>query len=228
MRTLVVEDEQIMADQIKSYLEARAYWVDVAENSLQAYKSVQKGHYEFMIVEASSPKIDGLKLCQQVRCEGKKTRILLLANNTVAERVHGLNVGADDCLSKPFAFAELLARLRALGRQIEPQQAELTLQVADLALNLRTYQAQRSGQKIELSAKEFKLLELFMRHPNQVLTREMIYHYAWDHPDQQQSNVVDVFIRYLRRKIDEPFPVKLIQTVYGQGYRINIQSSVAG
>ena len=145
---------------------------------------------------------------------------MLTAKDSIEERVNGLDAGADDYLVKPFAFQELLARLRALRRRGDSQQRTPVLQVADLTLNLLTHQATRGGQVIELSSKEFSILELFMRYPNQVLTRDVIAEHAWSYDFYKQSNVVDVFIRYIRRKIDDPFPVKLLQTIRGSGYRL--------
>lgn len=221
MRVLVVEDEQKIAGFIKRGLEEKAYAVDVAYDGLQGYNWAQSFDYDFIILDVVLPKMDGLELCRRLRSEGKTANILMLtAKDSVDDRVTGLDAGADDYLVKPFAFQELLARLRALRRRNDAQQRTPTLQVADLTLNLLTHQATRGEQVIELSTKEFSILELFMQHPNQVLTRDVIAEHAWSYDFYKQSNVVDVFIRYLRRKIDDPFPIKLLQTIRGTGYRL--------
>jgi len=166
------------------------------------------------------PKLDGISLCKRLRRAGNQANVLMLtARDTVDDRVVGLDVGADDYLVKPFAFRELLARLRALRRRASEQRTT-TLQVAGLTLDLVTHHAAREGQTIELTAKEFALLELLMRHPNQTLSRTVIAEHVWGYDFYYQSNVVDVYIRYLRRKIDDPFAARLIETVRGMGYRL--------
>jgi DNA-binding response OmpR family regulator len=221
VRVLVIEDEQKIASFIKRGLEEKAYAVDVAHDGLQGYSWAQSFEYDFIILDVMLPKMDGFELCRRLRSEGKMANILMLtAKDGIEDRVNGLDAGADDYLVKPFAFQELLARLRALRRRADGQQRIPTIQVADLTLNLLTHQAIRGGQVIELSAKEFSILELFMRHPNQVLTRDVIAEHAWSYDFYKQSNVVDVFIRYIRRKIDDPFKVKLLQTIRGSGYRL--------
>jgi len=220
MRALVVEDEQKIAAFIKRGLEENAYVVDVAYDGEEGYEWARTQEYDVIILDLMLPKLDGIQLCKKVRQEGHKAAILMLtAKDTVDDRVIGLDAGADDYLVKPFAFRELLARLRALRRR-RTNRRTTTLEIGDLKLDLMTRQAERQGQVIDLTAKEFALLELLMRHPNHLLSRTVIAEYVWDYTFFHESNVVDVYISYLRRKIDDPFDVKLIQTVRGMGYRM--------
>ena len=220
MRALVVEDEQKIAAFIKRGLEENAYVVDVVYDGEEGYEWARAQEYDVIILDLMLPKLDGIQLCKKVRQEGQKAAILMLtAKDTVDDRVIGLDAGADDYLVKPFAFRELLARLRALRRR-RTNQRTTTLEIGDLKLDLMTRQAERQGQVIDLTAKEFVLLELLMRHPNHLLSRTVIAEYVWDYTFFHESNVVDVYISYLRRKIDDPFDVKLIQTVRGMGYRM--------
>jgi len=220
MRALVVEDEQKIAAFIKRGLEENAYVVDVAYDGEEGYEWARTQEYDVIILDLMLPKLDGIQLCKKVRQEGQQAAILMLtAKDTVDDRVIGLDAGADDYLVKPFAFRELLARLRALRRR-RTNRRTTTLEIGDLKLDLMTRQAERQGQVIDLTAKEFALLELLMRHPNHLLSRTVIAEYVWDYTFFHESNVVDVYISYLRRKIDDPFDVKLIQTVRGMGYRM--------
>jgi len=220
MRVLVVEDEHKIAAFIKRGLEENAYAVDVAYDGEEGYDWVRSFDYDFIILDVMLPKMDGITLCGRLRQEGNRANILMLtARDSIDDRVAGLDAGADDYLVKPFAFRELLARLRALARRGSEQRTTV-LQVGDLRLDLMTHQAERGGRKTDLTAKEFALLELLMRHPNQVLSRTIIAEHVWDYDFYSQSNVVDVYIRYLRRKIDDPFPEKMILTVRGMGYRL--------
>ena len=220
MRALVVEDEQKIAAFIKRGLEENAYVVDVVYDGEEGYEWARTQEYDVIILDLMLPKLDGIQLCKKVRQEGQQAAILMLtAKDTVDDRVIGLDAGADDYLVKPFAFRELLARLRALRRR-RTNRRTTTLEIGDLKLDLMTRQAERQGQVIDLTAKEFALLELLMRHPNHLLSRTVIAEYVWDYTFFHESNVVDVYISYLRRKIDDPFDVKLIQTVRGMGYRM--------
>lgn len=220
MRVLVVEDEHKIAAFIKRGLEENAYAVDVAYDGDEGYEWARNFPYDIIILDVMLPKMDGITLCKRLRADGNTAAILMLtAKDEVDDRVAGLDAGADDYLVKPFAFRELLARLRALRRR-NSEQRTTQLQVGDLTLDLVTHQASRNGQTIDLTAKEFALLELLMRHPNQVLSRTVIAEHVWDYDFYSQSNIVDVYIRYLRKKIDEPFDSKLIQTVRGAGYRL--------
>lgn len=220
MRVLVVEDEHKIAAFIKRGLEENAYAVDVAYDGEEGYEWAHNFPYDIIILDVMLPKMDGITLCRRLRAEGERASILMLtAKDDVDDRVAGLDAGADDYLVKPFAFRELLARLRALRRR-GTEHRTTQLVVGDLTLDLVTHQASRNGQIIDLTAKEFALLELLMRHPNQVLSRTVIAEHVWDYDFYSQSNIVDVYIRYLRKKIDEPFDSKLIQTVRGAGYRL--------
>jgi DNA-binding response OmpR family regulator len=220
MRILLIEDEPKIAAFIKRGLNENGYAVDIVNDGAAGYQWAKTDEYDILILDIMLPKLDGITLCGRLRQEGNETAILMLtAKDTVDDRVNGLDAGADDYLVKPFAFRELLARLRALRRRNTAQRKTI-LEVGDLKLDLITHQAERAGQPIDLSAKEFALLELFMRHPQQVLTRTVIAEHVWDYSDSQASNVVDVYISYLRRKIDDPFDARLIQTVHGMGYRL--------
>lgn len=220
MRVLVVEDEQKLAGVIKRGLEENGYGVDVVHDGRQGLEQARRHPYDFIILDIMLPKLDGLQLCRILRGEGQTAGILMLtAKDTIDDRVVGLDAGADDYLVKPFAFRELLARLRALQRR-SSQEPATTLTAGDLTLDLVSHQAERQGQVIELTAKEFALLELLMRNPNLPLSRTVIANHVWDHGFYHESNVVDVYISYLRRKVDDPFDVKLIRTVHGRGYRL--------
>lgn len=220
MRVLVVEDEPKIAAFLKRGLEENAYAVDVARDGEEGLAWAQAFPYDLIILDIMLPKLDGVTLCRRLRAEGNRANILMLtAKDDIEDRVTGLDAGADDYLVKPFAFRELLARLRALQRR-GAEQRTTRLQVADLVLDLVSHQAMRGGRTIELTAKEFALLEFLMRHPNQTLSRTVIAEHVWDYDFYNQSNVVDVYIRYLRKKIDDPFELKLIQTVRGMGYRL--------
>jgi heavy metal response regulator len=220
MRVLLVEDERKIAAFIKRGLEENAYIVDVVNDGQAGYEWARANEYDLLILDVMLPKMDGIQLCKKLRQEGQAAGILMLtARDTIEDRVTGLDAGADDYLVKPFAFRELLARLRALRRR-NTSQRSTTLEVGDLTLDLVTHQAERQGILIDLTAKEFALLELLMRHPNHLLSRTVIAEHIWNYSFYHESNVVDVYISYLRRKIDEPFDVKLIQTVRGMGYRL--------
>ncbi len=220
MRILLVEDEQNVSAFVEQGLSEEGYIVDVASDGEMALAYAQTYEYDLIVLEVLLPKMDGRQVARTLRQRGSKVPILMLtALDAVSDRVRGLDSGADDYLVKPFAFRELLARLRALRRRNSGQRTT-RLQVGDLTLDLVTHQASRNGQVIDLTAKEFALLELLMRHPNQVLSRTVIAEHVWDYDFYSQSNIVDVYIRYLRKKLDDPFDVKLIQTVRGAGYRL--------
>jgi heavy metal response regulator len=221
MRVLVVEDDQRIAEFIRKGLEEEGHAVDLAHDGNEALEWPAVVDFDAIVLDVMLPGRDGIEVCRTLRSRGVRTPILMLtARDTVEDRVAGLDSGADDYLVKPFAFAELLARLRALLRR-EPVLLGTTLRVADLTLDTATRQVSRAGQPVTLTNKEYALLEYLMRHPNQVLTRTMIAEHVWNFDFDTGTNVIDVHIRYLRRKIDDPHELKLIQTVRGAGYRIS-------
>jgi heavy metal response regulator len=223
VRILVVEDERRIAAFIKRGLEEERYAVDVAYDGQEALDWAAVVDYDLIILDILLPQKDGIQVCRELRDRRSKVPVLMLtARDAVEDRVRGLDSGADDYLVKPFAFQELLARIRALlRRQSEVKAAQL--QVADLVLDTVTHRATRAGQVIELTAREYALLEFLMRHPRQVLSRTQIAEHVWDYGFYSTSNVVDVYIGYLRSKIDKAFDVKLIQTVRGAGYKIEAE-----
>lgn len=220
MRVLLVEDEARIASFIRKGLQEEQYVVDVAEDGDAALDFAASAEYDLIILDVMLPRRNGFQVCGEMRQCGMKTPVLMLtARDAVDDRVRGLDAGADDYLVKPFAFKELLARLRALARR-PPETQPLQLAVADLYLDTVTHQTARAGQVIELTAREYRLLEFLLRHRGQPLTRLQIAEGVWGYDFDAQSNVVDVYIRYLRRKVDDPFETKLIQTVRGVGYKI--------
>jgi heavy metal response regulator len=221
MRILLVEDEGRIADFIRKGLSECGYAVDVANDGEEALDWAGVAEFDIIVLDVMLPVRDGIEVCRILRQRGIHTPILMLtARDAVEDRVRGLDSGADDYLVKPFAFAELLARLRALARR-EPSVSGTRLQTGDLVLETATREVSRQGQSIVLTSKEYALLEYLMRHPNQVLTRTMIAEHVWNYDFDNATNVIDVHIRNLRRKIDDPFPTKLIHTVRGAGYRIS-------
>ncbi len=221
MRVLIVEDEERIAEFVRNGLTEHGYAVDVACDGEEALDWADVAAFDLIILDVMLPVHDGFDVCRTLRARGLRTPILMLtARDAVEDRVLGLDSGADDYLVKPFAFAELLARLRALTRR-EPQVRTPVLQLSDLVLDSTTREVTRGGRPVDLTTKEYGLLEYLMRHPNQVLTRTMIAEHVWNYEFDNATNVIDVHIRNLRRKIDDPFPTKLIQTVRGAGYRIS-------
>ncbi len=221
MRVLVVEDDLRIAEFIRKGLEEEGHAVDVAHDGDEALDWPSVVDFDVIVLDIMLPGRDGIEVCRTLRTRGVRTPILMLtARDTIDDRVAGLDSGADDYLVKPFAFAELLARLRALLRR-EPVLLGTTLEVANLTLDTVTRQVARAGQPVTLTNKEYALLEYLMRHPNQVLTRTMIAEHVWNFDFDTGTNVIDVHIRYLRRKIDDQHELKLIQTVRGAGYRIS-------
>ena len=226
MRVLVVEDERRIADFISKGLSEQGYGVDIAYDGEEALHWADVAEFDVIVLDVMLPIRDGIEVCRTLRERGSRTPILILtARDAIEDRVRGLDSGADDYLVKPFAFAELTARIRALTRR-EPAAKGTVLRAADLVLDTTTREVSRGGQHIDLTTKEYALLEYLMRHPNQVLTRTMIAEHVWNYDFDNATNVIDVHIRNLRRKIDDPFPTKLIHTVRGAGYRIFSHQSV--
>jgi DNA-binding response OmpR family regulator len=221
MRILLVEDDIKIANAIKKGLEQESYAVDVAYDGQDGMDSAITLEYDLVILDRMLPGLeDGMEICDAMRKQGKKTPILMLtAKDRVEDRVYGLNSGADDYLIKPFSFDELLARIRALLRRPKANIGN-TVTVEDLSLDTLSHKAMRQGTEIELSPTEFSLLDYFMRNPNQTLNKDKIIEHVWDFDADILPNTVEVYIGYLRNKIDKPFKNKLIHTVRGFGYRI--------
>jgi heavy metal response regulator len=223
MRVLLVEDEKRIADFVSRGLSEQGYAVDVATDGDEGIQWSEIAEYDLIVLDVMLPGRDGMVVCRTLRNRGIRTPILMLtARDAVEDRVRGLDSGADDYLVKPFAFAELLARLRALLRR-QPVDVGPVLSIGDLELDTGTMETSRLGTRIALTAKESRLLEYLMRHPNQVLTRTMIAEHVWNYEFDNATNVIDVHIRNLRSKIDDPFPIRLIRTVRGAGYRISAE-----
>ncbi|HNP70012.1 MAG TPA: response regulator transcription factor [Kouleothrix sp.] len=220
MRILVVEDEPAIAAFITQGLSEVGYAVDAAGDGAEALYWVGIAEYDAIILDVMLPDTDGLAVCGTLRARGIATPVLMVtARDAIDDRVAGLDSGADDYLVKPFAFAELLARLRALLRR-EPVFRGTVLQLADLTLDTVGHTVQRDGKPLTLTSKEYSLLEFMMRHPNQTLTRTAIAEHVWNYDFDNVSNLIDVHIFGLRRKIDGAHPVKLLHTVRGVGYRL--------
>jgi DNA-binding response OmpR family regulator len=220
MRILVVDDDRRLCAVVKRGLLEEAYAVDVAYDGEEGEYLAEVNPYDLIILDIMMPIKDGIEVCQELRAKKINTPILMLtAKDTVEDRVKGLDTGADDYLVKPFAFSELLARVRALMRR-EGMSKSPELRVGDLTLNTLTRQVRRGERPLELTTKEYIILEYFMRHPNVVVTRTMIEEHAWDYDFDSLSNLVDVYIRRLRRELDEKGEDSLIQTVRGAGYRL--------
>jgi len=220
MRILVVDDDRRLCTIIKRGFLEEAYAVDLAYDGEEGEYLAEVNPYDLIILDIMMPVKDGIEVCHDLRDKKINTPILMLtAKDTVEDRVRGLDTGADDYLIKPFAFSELLARVRALLRR-EGMSKSTELRVGELTLNTLTRQVWRGQRPIELTTKEYVILEYFMRHPNAVVTRTMMEEHAWDYDFDSLSNLVDVYIRRLRRKIDDEGKDSLIQTVRGAGYRL--------
>jgi two-component system OmpR family response regulator len=220
MRVLIVEDEPKMAGLINRGLVQEGMAVDVASTGEDAVWMGQATEYDGIVLDVMLPGIDGFEVCGKLREAGVWSPILMLtARDDVRDRIAGLDSGADDYLTKPFSYAELLARLRALFRRGRTERP-VELRVDDLRLDPATRRAWRGDVEVELSPKEFAILETFMRRPGEVLSRFQLLEHAWDYAYENRSNVVDVYVRYLREKVDRPFGASSIQTVRGAGYRL--------
>ena len=220
MRVLVAEDELKMASLLRRGLTEEGYAVDLAADGLEALVRAGATEYDAILLDVMLPRLGGFEVCRRLREQGVWTPVLMLtARDAVEDRIEGLDRGADDYLTKPFSFAELLARLRALQRRA-PGERPVVLEVGPLRLDPRTRQVWRGGAEVALSAREFGVLEAFMRRPGQVLSRFDLLEHAWEYDYENRSNVVDVYVRYLREKLDRPFGVVSIETVRGAGYRL--------
>ena len=225
MRVLLVEDNQRIVDFVQRGLKAEGYVVEVARSGLEAIALGSEGQFQVIILDLGLPDLNGRQVCERLRETGVGTPILMLtARDTVQDKVTGLRSGADDYMTKPFAFEELLARIEVLmrrgGGEIKPETKEF--RIADLLLNLETHEVRRGETLIDLTPKEFALLECFMRMPGKVLSRTRILEQVWGYSADPLTNVVDVYIRQLRRKIDDDYAPKLLKTVRGYGYKLDV------
>ncbi len=218
MKILVVEDDRIVGQYVKRGLEEHGYHADLVEDGLEALRFISGGHYDLMILDLRLPGMTGYEVLRTIRDRGVTTPVLVLtAQDAVDHKVQALRAGADDYVTKPFAFEELLARVEAIGRR--PAQLRSTaVTVGDLVLDTTTREVRRAGRLLDLTPKEFTVLEYLMRHPGRVMSRTLITEYAWDYHFDPGTNIVDVVINRLRKKIDQPQDKKLLHTVRGVGY----------
>jgi len=220
MRVLVVEDERKLGELLRRGLGEEGYAADLADRGEEALWMSKAVDYDVIVLDVMLPGADGFEICRRMRGSGVWAPVLMLtARDAVDDRVSGLDAGADDYLTKPFAFEELLARLRALTRRA-PAERPPVLEVGDLRLDPGAHRAWRGEHELDLSQKEFALLELFMRRPGMTLSRTQLLDGAWDIAFESRSNVIDVYVRYLREKIDRPFGRDSIETIRGVGYRL--------
>jgi len=218
MRLLLVEDERKLCELVARALRAESYAVDVAEDGLRGWELAQSYEYDLIVLDLMLPQLPGEELLRRIRRSNQRVPILVLtARATTEDKVHNFEAGADDYLTKPFAFAELIMRVKALLRR-GPISRSSVLRVADLEVDRFTKQVRRGGRRIELTAKEYALLEYLAANPGRVFSRTMIIEHVWDQSFEGLTNIVDVYVRHLRSKVDDPFPVKLIRTVRGVGY----------
>ena len=223
MRVLVAEDDQVIADFVSQGLREAGYAVDVAATGTEALRHALEGGYDAAVIDVMLPELDGLSVIEQLRAKKQQMPVLILsARHTVDDRVKGLQAGGDDYLTKPFAFAELLARLQALLRRSAGASEPTRLTVGDLTLDLLSRRVQRAGQALDLRPREFALLEYLMRHPGRVLSKTMILSHVWGYSFDPGTNVVDVLVSRLRDKVDEGFDTKMIHTVRGAGYVLKV------
>ena len=219
MKILIVEDELKTGDYLRQGLTEAGFTVDLTRDGADGLHQAISEDYDLMILDVMLPKLNGWQVLEMLRKADKETPVLFLtARDEVGDRVKGLELGADDYLVKPFAFSELLARVRTILRRGKSNSEVTFLQISDLELDMLRRRAQRGGQKIELTAKEFSLLELLMRRKGEVLSRSLIASQVWDMNFDSDTNVIEVAMRRLRNKVDDPFPTKLIKTVRGMGY----------
>ena len=216
-RILIIEDDERILQFLNRGLTYEGYRVDTAEDGLGGLMAARDNPPDLVILDWMLPGVDGLEVCRRLREASQVPILMLTAKDTVSDRVGGLDAGADDYLVKPFDFEELLARIRALIRRVKSEGPEI-ISYADLRLDTGTHQAFRGDRPIELTAKEYELLELFLRHPRQVLTREVIYDRVWDYDFGGESNIIEVYVRYIRQKTELKGEPRLIHTVRGVGY----------
>lgn len=221
---LVIEDEQKIADFLRRGLTYEGFRVEVANDGESGLKAARDNPPNLVILDVMLPGLDGIEVCRRLRAGGSMPILMLTAKDSVADRVKGLDSGADDYVVKPFAFEELIARVRALLRRRSPNE-EMVLRFADLMLNVSTREVTRGSRRIPLTTKEFDLLHFFLRHPRQVLTRELIYDRIWGYDFGGESNILEVYIRYLRSKLEASGELRLIQTVRGVGYALREEDS---
>jgi heavy metal response regulator len=218
MRILIVEDEKKVAGFIKKGFEEETYAVDIAYDGEEGLHMALQNQYDLIVLDLMLPVLDGLEVLSRLRKDRVNSPIILLtAKDSVEDKVKGLNQGADDYLTKPFAFSELLARTRVLLRRGQAETKTL-LKIGELTLDLVSHKVNREGEEIELTGKEYSLLEYFMRNPGKVLTRTMIAEHVWDYNFDTFTNVIDVYINHLRKKIDKNYSIKLLHTLRGVGY----------
>jgi len=221
MRILLAEDEKKVADIITRGLKAERYAVDVCHDGQAAWETAEAYDYDLIILDLMLPKLTGTEVLEKVRRDNQHVPILILtARDGMADKLKNFEVGADDYLTKPFAFAELLVRIKALLRR-GPVNRSSVLRVADLEIDRLSQNVRRGGKKIDLTAKEYSLLEYLATHPGRVFSRTMIIEHVWDQSFEGLTNIVDVYVRHLREKVDDAFPVKLLRTVRGVGYSLN-------
>jgi DNA-binding response OmpR family regulator len=218
MRLLLVEDEKKVSELVARALRAESYAVDVAEDGLRGWELAQAYEYDLIILDLMLPQLPGEEVLRRIRRTNQRVPILILtARGATDDKVHNFEAGADDYLTKPFAFAELIMRVKALLRR-GPITRSSVLRVGDLEVDRFTQQVRRAGRRIELTPKEYALLEYLAANPGRVFSRTMIIEHVWDQSFEGLTNIVDVYVRHLRSKVDDPFPVKLIRTVRGVGY----------
>ena len=223
MRLLVAEDDQVIADFVAQGLREAGYAVDVAATGPEALRKALEGGYDAAVMDVMLPGLDGLSVIEQLRAKKNQMPVLILsARHTVDDRVRGLQAGGDDYLTKPFAFAELLARLQALLRRSSGASEPTRLTAGELTLDLLSRRVERAGRPLDLRPREFSLLEYLMRHPGRVLSKTMILSHVWGYSFDPGTNVVDVLVSRLRDKVDEGFDTKLIHTVRGAGYVLKV------
>jgi len=221
MRILLIEDERKVADFVARGLRAEGYALDVAHDGPSGLRLASAMDYDVIILDLMLPGLNGTALLRQLRSAGHSAAVLVLtARDATSDKVENFEAGADDYLTKPFAFAELKVRVQALLRR-QPANRATVLRVGDLELDRLTQQVRRAGQRIELTPKEFALLEYLVAHHGRVLSRTMIIEHVWDESFEGLTNIVDVYVRHLRAKVDDPFPLKLIRTVRGAGYLVS-------